>query len=175
MFSRVLATLSLAKFFVGLASLFRSVFLMAYTLPTFNLNVNIWRYGNDVQANPPDVTSGGNLVANYRGDQSPIVVALDTVANMQVRVKEVAWLMTLLLPKGTDVQPYMGGPVHNFGDCVEVPAGSGRFYVVLFVDDIGRGFQNEHRFAVISPLYGLLTAQAVFTGWNTPAWPAPIP
>jgi hypothetical protein len=59
--------------------------------------------------------------------------------------------MNLLLPAKTDVR----GPqdVRSF-DMVEVPAGSGRWYSVVFVDDIGRGFANEHRTAGIHAMVG---------------------
>jgi hypothetical protein len=46
-------------------------------------------------------------------------------------------------------------------DIVEVPAGTGRLYLVEQVDDVGKGFLNEHRCATLSK--GLFT------------WPSPIP
>lgn len=53
-------------------------------------------------------------------------------------------LMELLLPAGTDVRaPWNAGKP----DLVECPAGSGRFYAVAWVDDIGKNFPNEHRIA----------------------------
>lgn len=68
--------------------------------------------------------------------------------------------MNLLLPVGTDVR----GPqdtVSNTdastqvkGDYVECPSGSGRYYVVAFVDDIGKGFTNEHRDACLFAVPG---------------------
>lgn len=148
---------------------------MGYRLPTFNLAVGAWRFGNDVQLNPPDVVTAGNLVGGHHGLVPPVIVALNTVANMKIEAKATIYFSTLLLPKGADVRPYMNGPAANWGDCVEVPAGSGRFYAVMHVDDIGRGFPNEHRFALVTPLYGYLTAAAVLSGWNAPAWPVPIP
>lgn len=66
--------------------------------------------------------------------------------------------MNLLLPKLTDIR----GPQDSTssqdtltgvtGDYVEAPAGSGRLYVVGFVDDIGKGFPNEHRTATMYAL-----------------------
>jgi hypothetical protein len=63
--------------------------------------------------------------------------------------------MILLLPARTDIRPALpidptdpeGGV--NLNDLVEVPKGTSRMYQVLTVDDIGRGFSNEHRAAVI--------------------------
>jgi hypothetical protein len=51
------------------------------------------------------------------------------------------------LPKLTDVRGTNG-----FGggaDIVEVPSLSGRFYQVRAVEDIGKGFDNEYRQALI--------------------------
>lgn len=54
--------------------------------------------------------------------------------------------MNLLLPSLTDVR----GPQDVDGeDVVECPQGSGRFYRVTFVDDIGKGYPNEHRTATL--------------------------
>jgi hypothetical protein len=55
----------------------------------------------------------------------------------------------LKLPKLTDIFfarmfPFAGQ------DLVEVPAGSARWYNVLHVDDVGKGFPNEYRFALIA-------------------------
>ena len=34
-------------------------------------------------------------------------------------------------------------------DVLEIPQGSTRFYMVRYVDDIGKGFANEHRFFLV--------------------------
>lgn len=121
---------------------------MAFTVPTFNLTSNIWRSANPPPGIPDVVVSGnlawGRRVSSYQG----LVSGLNEP------------LMTLLLPPGTDVR----SPACATGaDTVEVPAGSGRFYIVIGVDDIGKGFPNEHRAAVLSwtSVFGF--------------WPVPIP
>jgi hypothetical protein len=58
-------------------------------------------------------------------------------------------LMTLLCPALTDLR---WQPFYNQYDVVEVPLGSNRWYFVMDVDDIAKGFTNEHRFAVIQKL-----------------------
>lgn len=55
----------------------------------------------------------------------------------------------LLLPPLTDVRGVQD--VTGLPDQVEVPAGSGRYYTVAWVEDIGKGFPNEHRSADIYP------------------------
>jgi hypothetical protein len=121
---------------------------MAFTLPTFNLVCNVWRGGNPT-SNPPDVVSFCNLTPNRRVYFPMIEPAID--ARFPVM------FLTLLLPALTDVRMYnvVTGP-----DVVEVPAGSHRFYQVQQVDDVGKGFANEHRFALILPVV---------------PWPQPIP
>lgn len=53
--------------------------------------------------------------------------------------------VSLLLPAGTDVR----GQYHTGGsDLIEVPAGSGRLYLCVWVDDTALGFTNVHRQAV---------------------------
>ncbi len=146
---------------------------MAFVVPTFNLACNIWRQGNDVQANPADVTavcnltngrSGGSLVQGFSGTSAPLILAAGT---------RLTQTLSLLLPKLTDIRGNQAGAA-NLGDCVEVPAGSGRFYLVLFVDDVGKGFANEHREAVI--IQATLNWQVLFSSANNiPAWPYPTP
>lgn len=120
---------------------------MPYIVPAFPLIVNIWRNGNPT-INPPDVVSPGNLSPGKRVMVAPILApGLDPPQ----------LLMEVLLPKLTDVRGWnaAAGP-----DTVEVPSGSGRFYSVAMVDDIGKGFTNEHRFAILR---------------QTAPWPSPIP
>jgi len=117
-----------------------SIFLwgifMAFTLPTFNLLANIWRNGNPT-TNPPDVIANVNLC---RGERAAIAQPID------VTLPNTWGEMWLLLPAGTDIRD---GKAVAGADTCEVPAGSGRFYAVQWVDDAGSGFSNEHRFAAI--------------------------
>lgn len=78
--------------------------------------------------------------------------------------------MTLLVPPLTDIRDGMCAPGNN-GDVVEVPAGSGRWYTCLGVDDVGKGFTNEHRAAAL----GKIGAYGQWVALGIPWWPAPIP
>jgi hypothetical protein len=69
--------------------------------------------------------------------------------------------LTLLLPAFTDIRDSLCSTGY---DGVEVPAGSGRVYNVFLVDDLGKGFPNEHRGALL-----LKTVNGVLP------WPTPIP
>jgi len=119
---------------------------MAFVLPTFNLNVSIYRNGTDPVIGVPDVSTVGQLRPPNSGAAwySPVLSGTST--------------MVLLLPPGTDIRDnYNAGSVSDY---VQVPAASGRVYKVVIVDDIGKGFPNEHRFAII---------------FKVPAYPWPVP
>ena len=115
---------------------------MAFTIPQMPLTVNIWRSGLAYTA-PPSVVSACNLAWGARvNTQGAIDIEMGSVANLWSRNS-----MLLLLPKRTDIRGYFPGLAWQ--DNVEVPAGSKRYYNVVYVDDIGRGFANEHRAAVL--------------------------
>jgi len=119
---------------------------MPYITPNFNLTANVWRAGNAV-GNPPDLVTDAQL--RHTGKLTTPVDA---------RTSYLEPMMALLVPAGTDLRsPYQGwGP-----DNVEIPAGSGRYYICIGVDDVGKGFTNEHRCGYLMK--------------NTPLWPSPMP
>lgn len=113
---------------------------MPFVLPTFNIVCNIW----NVQT---DFSVGG-------------VVGLPTQANVpcglqfgKKTAQGLAEEMWLLLPLLTNVNGYtsylVAGSGQLCGDAVEVPAGSGRFYTVVTVDDVAKGYPTEYRVASI--------------------------
>jgi hypothetical protein len=116
----------------------------AYSLPTFNLTCRF-------QADPPPFGRGAaeslcNLAYGQR------VNVASTGGTGEVGIPMI--LMTLLLPPLTDIRgpspPNSNPNGANFnGYYVEVVIGSGRIYQVVFVDDIGKGFANEHRVALL--------------------------
>jgi hypothetical protein len=119
---------------------------MAFTVPDFNITCNLWSFTAPPPAAPRAAAVPCNLAFGRRVQPSA------SAGGGQAQ---------LLLPAFTDVRDIFNGPGNQ--DIVEAPAGSGRFYVVDFVDDIGKGFANEHRVAVMAKtrLYG--------------NWPVPIP
>lgn len=129
---------------------------MPYRVPTFNLQCNVkTNAGTLVVPVPP--------VFPYRlTDQACALVwgKRVNVASTGGTTAQGVPLQTisLLLPALTDIR----GPASASGeDCVECPSGSGRWYCVYAMDDIGKGWPNEHRCAVLLPI--LLT------------WPDPAP
>lgn len=121
---------------------------MGFSLPHFNITCNVWHAAN-VPPNPPDATFDCNLAFGKRTASYQGVISSPNEP-----------IMSLLLAPRTDLR----GPQSATGaDVVEVPAGSGRFYDVVGVDDSGKGFTNEHRVGLLSwtKAYG--------------AWPSPMP
>jgi len=121
-----------------------------FVLPNFNLHVNIWRATSNPAVDPPDVTAMGNLAWGKR------VSAPASGGTGSLGVVFVA--PVLLLPAHTDIRS--DEKCATGDDFVEVPAGTGRIYVVIYVDDLGKGFSNEHRGALLTAVSG---------------WPQPIP
>lgn len=165
--------LSLLLRAAGTAVLYIRSRVVAFRLPTFNLSVNIWRDGNAV-GNPPDVQTAGNLVAS-RPDADPIPSNPgSTTAAKIIALGLFGRFMTLLLPKLADVRPPGLGP-GNWGDVIEVPAGSGRYYMTMWVDDVGKGFPNEHRYAYLIAMTNLTWRTLFQNAGATTDWPVPIP
>lgn len=128
---------------------------MGFSIPSFNLAVSVFSV-QDVTV-PARLQTMGNLAWGRR------VNAITTGGTVGWGV--LAAGMSLLLPKGTDIRD---SSVGTLPDAVEVPTGSGRFYFVAVVDDIGKGFANEHRAAVLSKF-------SYNGGVVGPPWPIPIP
>jgi hypothetical protein len=64
----------------------------------------------------------------------------------------------------------MDGSLATNGDLLEIPAGSTVLYQCTYVDDIGKGFANEHRFAILHRI----AQDCVFADITIPM-PHPIP
>lgn len=122
---------------------------MPFVLPTFNLTCNIYTWPFPT-VNPPRISPVCQLrapAANNGGFGSGLLA--------------VTQIIQLLLPPGTDIRDTYCTPI-NAPDVVEVPAGSGCHYQVMWVNDIGKGFANEHRYATLAKTAAI-------------AWPVPIP
>jgi len=122
---------------------------MAFVLPTFNLQANIYTWSNPQAYVTPRLTVDCQL-------RAPSM----TVASTSINPGGTYSGMVLLVPPLTDLRDHFSSP-GTHGDSIEVPAGSGRFYYCLFCDDVGKGFPNEHRFAI------LFKTQYI--------WPVPMP
>jgi hypothetical protein len=120
---------------------------VAYSIPMMPLMADLFTGGDFTM--PARATVTANLAWGRRVNVATSGGTGDLFAGQA--------FMTLLVAAGSDVR----GPQNAGGaDGVECPAGSGRQYVVIFVDDLGKGFPNEHRGAILQPIG---------------AWPTPIP
>lgn len=118
---------------------------MAFVLPTFNLDFNVWHAPRVPTDGGPD--DSGTCQLRGADHTAACVNPNETLAAGNYALfPPLQDLRDLNSPSGTDV--------------IEIPAGSLRYYRVLNVDDIAKGFDNEHRFAIL-------------TKWND--WPVPIP
>lgn len=134
---------------------------MAYRLPSFNLPSAIWRHTSPVAA-APDVLAPCNLSLGRR------VTMIDgTNGDWSLQAD-------FLLPKLTDVRPDVTNVFPTRADCIEVPRGSGRYYVVLTVDDVAKGFANEYRLATGVQVNNTVLAR-IGNPWAAPLWPFPFP
>lgn len=115
-------------------------------VPAFNLTCDIW-FGQF--ANPP--VGPPNLVA---------VPCLITPGDRVPVASPLLYITYILLPKGTDVARNPRSLALPFGDIIEAPRGTGRFYFVRWVEDVGKGFPNEYRQAYVEAC---------------PLWPVPYP
>lgn len=132
---------------------------MAFTLPTFNLNCNIFTFSAGIAtfrlASPCNLAMG-KRTANYGDISGPSQNYYEGLTP------------ALLLPPLTDIRD---ASCNGFPDIVEVPAGSGRYYTCFGVDDIGKGFTNEHRVATLWKTWSFAANPWV----AAPFWPTPIP
>jgi len=137
---------------------------VGFSVPTFNLVVNLWRQPRTINL-VPDRTFMANLAA------SRIVQAYAAIDVFFTNVP--APFAGLLCPKLTDIAGMWVAALAG-EDCVEVPAGSGRFYMVLTVEDVAKGFPNEYRHALICQLN---SETILISGnpWGAPSWPVPTP
>lgn len=113
---------------------------MAFSVPTFNLTCNI--FDGPWLTRVLRLTSPCNLAYGRRVTQ---LFGTDPQTDVST-----GNAMQLLLPASTDIRDFSNAAI---SDCVECPAGSGRWYGVSMVDDVGKGFDNEYRLAIIDKIY----------------------
>jgi hypothetical protein len=116
---------------------------MAFKIPTFNLLCNLYTS----RVLPPAVP------------RLRVRCQLRTPRHTAPAGSVSAYPVFLILPALTDVRDLSSG---TSADAAEVPAGSGRFYEVLNVDDVAKGFANEYRLCLLIKIV-------------LPKWPTPIP
>ncbi len=131
-----------------------------YHLPNFNLTYYAWKTGNKIEL-PPDSTGKCQLRFGWQGS---VVGATCTVNRITFTPTGMIGIPTVLLfPRGSDLRDSFssaGGPWD--GDIVEVPTGSGRYYILWHLEYMYPGFPNEHLAAQTLPC-------------RSPVPPSPVP
>jgi hypothetical protein len=128
---------------------------MAYVVPNFNLLCNIWDgFNPGFPAPPVGPPRLSNQVCALVLGRRVNVASTGGTGSPGIPLQA----MNLLLPALTDIRGPQSAISSSAAEC---PAGSGRFYGVYFVDDIGKGYANEHRTACILAIAG--------------SWPDPYP
>ncbi len=122
-----------------------------HALPVFPLLANVWHTGNPV-TDPPDLANiKAELVVTVHHRQ----VTGTTTQNKGNITR------FIYFEKGTDVRAIWPA---GFPDVVELPAGSAKYYDIVDVDDVAKGFPNEFRVAAV-----------VVTSQVAGPWPVPYP
>jgi len=133
---------------------------MAFTVPEFPITCEIWT-GPWLSKVLRLTAVPCNLAWGKRCNTFPQTETDPTVNNDSP-------LMVLLLPALTDIRNRI---ISGVTDLVECPSGSGRWYAVAGVDDIGKGFPNEHRAAWLLQVSKFLNP-TTFAGLTPPIpWP----
>lgn len=132
---------------------------MAFTVPQFPITCDI--YTGPWLTRVFRLTSPCNLAQGRRGTVLPDEENTTSIQKTGP--------MYVLLPALTDVRSLVQGIPDN--DLVELPSGSGRWYIVLYVDDVAKGFSNEHRYAMLNQVSENLNHTS-YAGLN---WPIPMP
>jgi hypothetical protein len=131
---------------------------VAFTLPQFPLTCEI--FSGPYLARVSRATSVCNLALGRRGVVLP---------DFEFGTTQIATGPTyVLFPPGTDVRDMNCNIPAQ--DLLELPQGSGRWYSVSLVDDVGKGFANEHRYAIVNKVSQRVNA----TDFAGLFWPIPI-
>jgi hypothetical protein len=127
---------------------------MTFKPPTLNLVCNIWTVWTEQPTKPSRGPDQFHIACQLRTTLVGAVVGagLSGVGTI---------LTSVLLPARTDVRT---SQAFNQRSLLEVPAETGRFYVLVAFDDRAKGFANEHRIVVVEPLVN-----------NPGMWPFPTP
>lgn len=137
---------------------------MAFMLPNFNMQYGVWWNYDPLVSDygSPDLKPNGNLTPGKR--------VMQAFSGEQWDFEGVLVYgnpMELLCEAGEDIR--CKTDVENWS-MIEAPFHSGRLYVVVYVDDIGKTFANEHRYVLMHRV-----AQAVVFTADTIPVPVPLP
>ena len=110
---------------------------MAFILPTFNMEASIHTW----QQNPWPWPERLRTICQLRAPDMANAALFAGSGTIPTG-------MVLIVPAGTDLRDFWTAP-GTHPDAVECPPGSGRVYQITYSDDVAKGFDNEHRFAIM--------------------------
>lgn len=139
-----------------------------YRLPRFNLSIGLW-YATGTYPIGPDLAFNANLSPGRRHTQAAPAVTGANVGNPLTPFVEFS---ELLCPALTDIR---GVQTNGPDSWVEVPIGSGRCYLVTWVEDVAKGFANEYRLALLVQMNFAVAASLIWNQPGMPVWPVPTP
>lgn len=125
--------------------------MASHAPPQFPLLANVWHTGNPV-TDPPDL-------ANIKAELRATVTHRQVTSTLTLNRGNITRF--IYFEKHTDVRAIWPS---GFGDVVELPAGSRRYYDIVDVEDVAKGFPNEFRIAAVTVTTNV-----------TPPWPVPYP
>lgn len=123
---------------------------MSFYVPQMPLLCNVWRF---LDGRPPVGAPKLTVMCNLAWGRRVAVPSTGGTSSLGIPL----FTMTLLVPAGTDIRDRL---FSGTGDTIEVPAGTHRFYEAVYVDDLGKGFSNEHR-------------GVIMLAYDRPVWPLP--
>jgi hypothetical protein len=109
---------------------------MPYTIPSFPLLCNIWHNQVAPPVGPPDLTNVQCSLGGLPPNGLYLWTGITPGATAIIR-----------LPAGTDLRDIFRTPTvppATQPDVIELPAGSGTYYVTIYVERIGQGFASDH-------------------------------
>lgn len=133
--------------------------MAVYTAPNFNLLANVWsselnsltgRWTYLPPTRAADFQVQAQLYIQQRVALSSYAIPFASGVNV---ASSIGARIDLRVPAGTFIRypvPNQLDGSSNF-DLVEIPAGSGLFYFIVFVIDVHTGFPNQYRMAELIP------------------------
>lgn len=131
---------------------------MSFYLPNFNLAVNDW-YASESPVDAPTIYLANHSVGRR-------ISSLGGITPDDFYYTLLSWLLT---PSTNEIGTLLTNP--SDPDVLEVPAGSGRYYIAVDGSYVGEGFANEHLAITLAPLTDGLKTYLAGYGVIFGAWP----
>lgn len=135
---------------------------MAFVKPTLNILFNYWERDDwGFSGETPTAPTYANLAGQLRPNAKNFTVISSILEGSSTQ--------ELCLPASPlmNMPSWQDGDFPSYPDIVEVPSGSKRWYFIIDLEYVGKGFMNENRVA-------LIVKTSTWDYWNqygSPNWP----